>query len=280
MADQCLCSLDCFTVWFFTISEPQRQAKWELEAARSVRHATKEDRGAGRSSLVSQHKAWVTALKGTGTHRSQLESLSVRPAAFSEAWIKERSVAAVRLVCLMGVAPLFSRAYSKEIKTQLTLRQCNGFIRVKVKQGCPVIPLHFQTPPRSICSRSDPAFHHKHASRWHVEGRLSNHPLRIKGSDFIMVPYQTATRRGYLYDKATFLFHAFSWVDLERWMKEEGSGWWPRGQGVEGSSWSHYLLIDWFRIQPIVFGACPLFCRGIKMHRFLSAISLLVDLIS
>ena len=175
---------------------------------------------------------WVTALKGTGTHRSQ--SLSVRPAAFSAAWIKERSVVAARPLCLMGVAPLFSRAYSKEIKTQVTLRQCNGFIRVKVKQGCPVIPLHFQTPPRSICSGSDPAFHHKRASRWHVEGRLSNHPLRMKGSDFIMVPYQTATRRGYLYDKATFLFYAFSWVDLERRMKEDGSGWWPPGSGGWG----------------------------------------------
>lgn len=52
--------------------------------ARSVRHATKEDRGAGQSSLVSKHKARVTALKGTGTYRSQLEPLSVWPAAFQK----------------------------------------------------------------------------------------------------------------------------------------------------------------------------------------------------
>lgn len=155
-----------------------------------------------------------------------------------------------------------------------------GWYRVKVKQGCPVILFNFQTQPQSICSRSDLAFHHKHAEDDTSRGVWAITLLQIKGSDFTMAPYQTSTRRGYLYDKATFLFYAFSWVDQERWMKEKGSGWWPRGQGVEGSSWSHYLLIDWFHIHPIVFGACPLFCSSIKMHRFLSAISLLVDLIS
>ena len=163
----------------------------------------------------------------------------------------------------------------------MTSRRCSlGAHEVKVKQGCPVISLHFQTQPSPSAS-GQTLLSITNVQKMKRQGASEQSPpLQIKGSDFIMVAYQTSTRRGYLYDKATFLFYAFSWVDQERWMKEKGSGWWPRGQGVEGSSWSHCLLIDWFHIHPIVFGACLLFCSCIKMHRFLSAISLLVDLIS
>lgn len=242
---------------------------------RSVRHATKEDWGAGQSSVVSQYKVRVAVLKRTGTHRSQLESLSVRPAAFQ---IKEMSVAAARQVCLMGVAPLF---------LMLTLYKKNrwpkgsavGLYGVKVKQWCPVILFNFQTQPQSICSRSDLAFHHKHAEDDTSRGAWAIASPNKEKWCHNVAPSDLHVS-GLSVWQSNFLSHAFSWVDQERWMKEKGSGWWPRGQGVEGSSWSHYLLIDSFHIQPIVFGACLLFCSSIKMHRFLSAISLLVDLIS
>lgn len=189
---------------------------------------------------------------------------------FSEAWIKEKSVAVGRVVCLMEIASLFLNPSDPKAVPWATGSRLSK-----------VVQLYCLTcRPNPTPSAPGQTLHHKHAQNDTSGGVWAITPLQIKGSDFIMSPYQTATRQGYLYDKATFLLHAFSWVIQERWMKKKGSGWWPWGQGLEDSSWSHYLLIDWFSIQPIVFDACPLFCSSIKMHRFLSAISLLVDRIS
>lgn len=107
------------SLYFIIVFVPRRCTSWELEAARSVHHATKEGRGAGQSSLASKNKAWVTSLKEAGTHRSRSESLSVWPGAR----IKEMSVTVARLVCLMGVAPLFVML---RLKIQVTLRQLIG----------------------------------------------------------------------------------------------------------------------------------------------------------
>lgn len=125
---------------------------------------------------------------------------------------------------------------SNKLKTRLTSRRwVLGLRGVKVEQGCPFILFssNIQAHPSAGVW---PCFPSQTRRKRQVKGPRSNQPLQTQRRDFLTSPYQTSTCRGYLYDKATFV--AFSWVNREAWMKRKCSGWWPRGQRVEGSSWS------------------------------------------
>lgn len=152
-------------------------SSWKLEAPRSARHATKEDRGAGQSSLVSEHKAWVTALKG-GPGRS--EASSVWPAA-----LQIKRSGAGGLLCLTGVAPLVCNASFKEIKTQVTSKEFSWvYMRSRLSNG---VQLYHSTSRHNLwvhLLQVWPHFPSQTHTRWHAEDTSEQSPRPNKGKWF------------------------------------------------------------------------------------------------
>lgn len=109
--------ISCSAGWtvspfFIIVSEHWWCASWELDAARSVRHATKEKKKRSRPELFSLWKQSISHF--SETHRDTKKPVRVSRSlclacSFSKAWIKEGSVAIAMRACLMGVTPLFLR---------------------------------------------------------------------------------------------------------------------------------------------------------------------------